>query len=143
MTDSNIYRAKKVLLDYVQLNKEVAEKEERIQHLFDSATRATPSLEAERVSGTSEHSRLEANIVRKVDLEAQLDSRIDELRAQNYRIQNAIDAMLEPRERRLLHLRYLEGRSWASVNTRLGVSETWSRVIHDSALAHFAEIFFG
>lgn len=143
MTDSNIYLAKKVLLDYVQLNKEISEKEERIQHLFDSATRATPSLEAERVSGTSEHSRLEANIVRKVDLEAQLDSRIDELRAQNYRIQNAIDAMLEPRERRLLNLRYLEGRSWASVNTRLGVSETWSRVIHDSALSHFAEIFFG
>jgi len=50
--------------------------------------------------------------------------------------------MKDEREARLLELRYIDGRSWASVMTRMEISETWSRVIHESALAHFAEIFF-
>lgn len=136
------YRAKRLLQDYRQLEKEIREKNERIHSLFDSATRATPSLEAERVSGTSEHSRLESSTIRKIDLENQLETKIAELHQMNYNIQNAIDAMENARERRLLFLRYLEGRSWASVNTRLEISETWSRVIHESALVHFSEIFF-
>ena len=141
MTDQ-AYKAKRVLKEYRQLDKEISEKYERIAHLFDSATRATPTLEAERVSGTSEHSKLEMAMIRKIDLEKQLDSKIDELRRKNFEIQNAIDAMEDARERRVLFLRYLEGKSWASIMIKLEVSETWSRVIHESALNHFAEIFF-
>lgn len=141
MTDK-AYKAKALLLKYRQLDREIREKGDRIQHLFESATRSTPSIEAERVSGTGEQSRLEQAMIRKVDLERQLDDRINELRRQNYEIQNAIDSMEDPRERRILNLRYLEGRSWAAVMTRMEISETWSRAIHTSALEHFAEIFF-
>ena len=81
-------------------------------------------------------------MIRKIDLEKQLDTKIDELRRQNYEIQNAIDAMTDARERRLLSLRYLEGRSWASVMTRMELTERNSFLIHESALFHFAEIFF-
>ena len=142
MTTEKGYRAKHLLQQYRQLDKEISEKGERIQRLLDSATRATPSLEAERVSGTGEQSRLETAVIRKVDLEKQLDAKINELRRQNFEIQNAIDAMEDARERRLLQLRYLDGRSWAVVMARLEVGETWSRAIHESALNHFAEIFF-
>ena len=141
MTDL-AYKAKQTLYEYRQLDKRVAEKGERIQTLMDSATRATASLEAERISGTSEHSRLESNMVRKIDLERQLDKSIDELNRKRFDIQNAIDAMKDAREARLLELRYIDGRSWASVTTRMEISETWSKTIHASALEHFAEIFF-
>ena len=136
------YKAKVVLKEYRQLDKEITEKGERIQHLLDSATRATSSMEAERISGTGEHSRLESAMIRKIDLEKQLDSKIDELRRRNYEIQNAIDAMTDARERRLLCLRYLEGKSWNSVMTRMELTERNSFLIHESALFHFAEIFF-
>ena len=73
------YKAKKVLKDFVQLDKRIDEKYERIKALMDSATRATPSIEAERVSGTGEKSRLESVMIRKIDLERQLDKSIDKL----------------------------------------------------------------
>lgn len=136
------YRAKGALQEYRQLSKRISEKRERLRALMDSATRATPSLEAERISGTSEHSRLESAVIRKVDLENQLSNSILELDRKRHAIQSAVDAMLDAREARLLEMRYIDGRSWASVNTRLEIGETWSRVIHESALQHFAEIFF-
>jgi len=136
------YKAKKVLKDFVQLDKRIEEKYERIKALLDSATRATPSMEAERVSGTGEKSRLESVMIRKIDLERQLDKSIDKLNAQRFEIQNAIDAMEDSREKRLLELRYIDGRSWASVTTRMEISESMSFAIHEAALIHFAEIFF-
>lgn len=141
MTDE-AYRAKQVLQEYRQLERRVSEKTERLAALMASATRATSSAEATRVSGTGARSRVEQAVITIIDLESQLDKSIDQKNAQRHAIQNAIDAMKDEREARLLELRYIDGRSWASVMTRMEISETWSRVIHESALAHFAEIFF-
>lgn len=141
MTDE-AYRAKQVLQEYRQLERRVSEKTERLAALMASATRATSSTEATRVSGTGARSRVEQAVITIIDLESQLDKSIDQKNAQRHAIQNAIDAMKDEREARLLELRYIDGRSWASVMTRMEISETWSRVIHESALAHFAEIFF-
>ena len=141
MTDM-AYRAKRVLQEYRQINRRVQERTERLADLMARATRATPSLTAERVSGTGEHSRLESAMITKIDLERQLDAGIDELNEKRHAIQAAIDAMRDAREARLLELRYIDGRSWASVMTRLEISESWSFVLHESALNHFAEIYF-
>ena len=141
MTDA-AYRAKQALQEYRQLEKRVQEKTERLAALMASATRTTASLDGEHVSGTGERSRLEAAVITKVELEQQLDKSIDEKNARLHAIQNAIDAMKDEREARLLELRYIDGRSWANVMMRMEIGETWSRVIHESALAHFAEIFF-
>lgn len=141
MTDA-AYRAKQALQEYRQLEKRVQEKTERLAALMASATRTTASLDGEHVSGTGERSRLEAAVITKVELEQQLDKSIDEKNARLHAIQNAIDAMKDEREARLLELRYIDGRSWVNVMTRMEIGETWSRVIHESALAHFAEIFF-
>lgn len=141
MTDA-AYRAKQALQEYRQLEKRVQEKTERLAALMASATRTTASLDGERVSGTGERSRLEAAVITKVELEQQLDKSIDEKNARLHAIQNAIDAMKDEREARLLELRYIDGRSWVNVMMRMEIGETWSRVIHESALAHFAEIFF-
>lgn len=141
MTDS-AYRAKQALQEYRQIEKRVQEKTERLATLMSSATRTTSSLDGERVNGTGERSRLEASVITLMDLEAQLDKSIDEKNARRHAIQNAIDAMKDEREARLLELRYIDGRSWVNVMMRMEISETWSRVIHESALNHFAEIFF-
>lgn len=131
------YRAKKILQDFRKLNRLVQEKSERIRNLLDSATRATPSMEAERVSGTSEHSRLESAIVRKVDLERQLDASIDRLNAERYRIQDAIDRIQDKDQRSLLDMRYIDGKRWLFIMDRLHVSEPTSRRLHHAALEAF------
>ena len=141
MTDA-AYRAKRELQNYRQLNKRISEMYERISNLMDRATRSTPSMEAEPVSGSGDRSRVEQTVITKVDLERQLDSMIDESRARRDAIQNAIQAMPDLRERRLLELRYIDGRSWVNVMTRMEIGDTWSKTIHASALEHFAEIYF-
>ena len=142
MTDSMIYRAKKVLLDYRQLVKRIGDKERRLAELMDSATRATPSLEAERVSGTGEHSRLEVAATSMIDLERQLGASLEERIKTRSKIEGAIDAMTDGREARMLELRYIEGKSWASVMIHMEISERTSFRIHESALMHFGEIYF-
>lgn len=141
MTDA-AYKAKRELQNYRQLNKRISEMYERIGNLMDRATRSTPSAEAEPVSGSGDHSRVEQTIVTKVDLERKLDAMIDDCRARRDAIQNAIQAMPDMREQRLLELRYIDGRSWVNVMMRMEIGETWSKTIHASALEHFAEIFF-
>lgn len=141
MTDK-AYRAKALLLKYRALDNDISAKQECIQHWLDSATRATPSLEAERVSGTGEHSRLESAMIRKMDAEAVVDRKIDELREMRKDILNAVDAMDDPNERAMLQYRYIVGRSWAYIMGKLEIPERTSFRMHDSALMHFGEIFF-
>lgn len=141
MTDA-AYKAKRELQDYRQLDKRVSEMYERIANLMDRATQATASIEAERVSGSGSRSKVESAVITKVELEKQLDSMIDDCRSRRFAIQNAIEAMQDMRERRLLELRYIDGRSWVNVMMKLEVAETWSKTIHASALEHFAEIYF-
>lgn len=141
MTDA-AYRAKRELQSFRQLNKRISEMYERIANLMDRATRSTPSMESEPVSGSGDHSRVEQTIVTKVDLERKLDAMIDDCRARRDAIQDAIQAMPDLREKRLLELRYIDGRSWVNVMMKMEIGETWSKTIHASALEHFAELFF-
>ena len=141
MTDE-AYKAKRVLKDYRQLDKRISEMNERIGSLMDRATRATASMEAERVSGTGARSNVETAVVTKLQLEEQLDAMIDDLNERRRMIQDAIHAMADEREKRLLELRYIDGRSWVSVTMRMEISEAYSYVIHESALNHFAELYF-
>lgn len=141
MTDA-AYRAKRELQSYRQLDKRISEMRERVAAIAERATRATPSLEAERVSGSGDRSRVEQAVAAKVDLERQLSGMIADLDARRKAIQDAIHAMQDEREKRLLELRYIDGRSWVSVTMRMEISEAYSYVIHESALNHFAELYF-
>lgn len=140
MTDE-AYRAKMLLQDFRKLNRLVQEKTERLAALMESATRATSSFEAERISGTGERSRVESLMIRKIDLERQLDGAIDELNAQRYRIQNAIDRIEDPDQRSLLDMRYIDGKRWLFIMDRLHVGETTSRRIHHAALEAFMRAY--
>lgn len=135
------YRAKLLLQDFRRLDRLVQEKTERLSDLMESATRATSSYEAERVSGTGERSRLESLMIRKIDLERQLDAGIDRLNAQRYRIQDAIDAVKDTDQRSLLDMRYIDGKRWLFIMDRLHVSEATSRRIHHAALDAFMRAY--
>lgn len=140
MTDE-AYRAKMLLQDFRKLNRLVQEKTERLAALMESATRATSSFEAERISGTGERSRVESLMIRKIDLERQLDGSIDELNAQRYRIQNAIDRVEDPDQRSLLDMRYIDGKRWLFIMDRLHIGETTSRRVHHAALEAFMRAY--
>lgn len=80
-------------------------------------------------------------MVSYIDLEAQISDEIQRLKAERYKIQECINRMEDEREKRLLELRYIDGRSWVRVCTRLEISDTWSKMIHRSACEHFAQAY--
>lgn len=140
MTDE-AYRAKMLLQDFRKLNRLVQEKTERLAALMESATRATSSFEAERISGTGDRSRVESLMISKIDLEKQLDGSIDELNARRFRIQDAIDRIEDPDQRSLLDMRYIDGKRWLFIMDRLHIGETTSRRVHHAALEAFMRAY--
>ena len=133
--------AKRILRSYRDACGRINDKRERLATLRDLAMRSTSSTEATRTSGSGSRSRIEESMVSYIDLEAQISDEIQRLKAERYKIQECINRMEDEREKRLLELRYIDGRSWVRVCTRLEISDTWSKMIHRSACEHFAQAY--
>ena len=134
-------RGRQILLSYRKLSRLEQIKTDRLRAIMESATRVTPSLSGDRVTGGGTGSRTEELIVRHVDLERQLDEAIVDLRALCARIQAAVDAVPDYDQRALLELRYLKGASWLSIRDCLAISEATSFRIQRMALAAFVREF--
>ncbi len=102
-------------------DKAIQDAQDRCGNWFDAATRGTGSMEAERVSGTGERSRVESAVCRMVDFEREqhLTARIDALVDMRQSAERVIARIESPRFRQVLTLRYLQFESWAW---------TWERI---------------
>ena len=71
----------KEFLHLVRASEEQAEPEmERLRTLIDRAGYGTGQKEAQRVSGTSQRSRVECNVCAKVDLENEIKKKLPRMR---------------------------------------------------------------
>lgn len=102
-------------------DKAIQDAQDRCGNWFDAATRGTGSMEAERVSGTGERSRVESAVCRMVDFEKEqhLTARIDALVDMRRSAERVIARIESPRFRQVLMLRYLQFESW---------TWTWERI---------------
>ena len=126
-----------------KLDYDIQQVNNRCDEYFDSATRATGRMEAERISGTGSRSRVEDCVCRKIDYERKnnLDARIDEL-ADMRREARLIIARIEcERFRQVLTLRYMQYRSWEwpweRVAKVMGVTVTHAHRLHGWALVAY------
>lgn len=134
-------RGRQILLSYRKLWRLVEVKRERLRALMESATRITPQLSGDRVSGGGAGRRTEEIVVRRVDLERQLESSIMELEAMSARIERAVNAVPDLDQRTLLEMRYLSGASWPRIRAFLAIAEATSYRLQRAALASFAAEF--
>jgi DNA-directed RNA polymerase specialized sigma24 family protein len=117
---------------------------ERIDAWYDFATRATGSMEAERISGTGERSRVETAVCRIVDFEREqnLTARIDALVDMRQSAERIIKRIDSPRFRQVLTLRYLQVESWTwgwrRIASVMGLPLTTVYELHGRALQAFA-----
>ena len=95
-------------------DKAIQDAQDRCGNWFDAATRGTGNMEAERVSGTGERSRVEWAVCRMVDFEREqhLTARIDALVDMRQSAERVIARIESPRFRKVLTLRYLQTESW-------------------------------
>lgn len=91
----------------------------RMDFYRDLATRATSSMEAVRVSGTDNHSKVEDNVVRLIDAQELLDK---ELARSEHVIAEAerLVATLDEPKHSIMAYRYLMGMSWDEIACIVG-----------------------
>jgi hypothetical protein len=121
----------------------IQDAQDRCGNWFDAATRGTGSMEAERVSGTGERSRVESAVCRMVDYEREqhLTARIDALVDMRQSAERIIARIESPRFRQVLTLRYLQFESWTWTWERIAAEMRCSvrtiHVLHGWALVAF------
>lgn len=133
------WEAMQILKRLWAINKRIDDIYERIARCREMATRATSTTNAANISGTGGRSRVEANAIRIMDLEAQLDETIDRLVKERTAIQKAIEQIEDDQAKRILELRYIDRRKWDNVMMRMHISRTHSFRLHEEALLLFAE----
>lgn len=135
--------AKRILCRLWHLNAVIDSYEEQITRARSIATRATSSITATNVSGTGNRSKVETGALDIVELEETLKEELGEYRREAERAHNAVGRMEDMRERALLEMRYFQHphKSWAVINSRLYMSLTTSKRVHESALISFLRAY--
>ena len=117
-----------------QIEARIRSKETQVRKYHDMATRATGTVEATRVSGASNRSRVEDAVVRICDLE--LDSRAELAELAMYRraAMAVIRKVLDVRQRDVLEMHYVTGWSLRRIAEEMHYQERWVQIIHGQAL---------
>ena len=134
--------AKEYLYQAFRLDQQINSKLEQIAKLKHMATQATGRFQAERISGTPQHSPMENALVKLIDLEYEINDDIDRLVDLKREMAVLIAKIGDPSYRILLELRYLVGNTWEEIALRMGYDLRWVYRLHGRALQE-VELEFG
>ena len=126
--------AKEYLSQAFRLDEEINSKLEQVSRLRQLATKATGRFQAERISGTPQHSPMEDSLVKLIDLEHEINDDIDRLVDLKREITVLIAKIGDVNHRLLLEMRYLAGNSWEEIALKMGYELRWVYRLHGRAL---------
>lgn len=107
-----------------------------VNRLYAMATRITPTLKQDAVSGGMGGNDRMANAVAKiVDLQREIDADIDRLVVLKREISRTLERLKLPNHYTVLYDRYLLGMSWDDIAADMGYCKRNVQVIHGGALA--------
>lgn len=110
------------------LKLDIERKQKQIIELQAMAERTTSSYDALRVSGTSEHSKLENAVIRLVSIRDELGIKITKFSGKYEEITTVIDAVENSTYRQLLTYRYLGFMTWEAIAVEMDYS--YYHVVH-------------
>ena len=134
--------AKEYLSQAFRLDQRINSKLEQVSRLRGMAVKATGSFQAERISGTSQHSPMESAVVKLIDLEYEINDDIDRLVDLKREMTSLIEKIPAPSYRVLLELRYLGCSRWEDIALKMGYDLRWVYRLHGRALKE-AEMVMG
>lgn len=126
--------AKQYLSQAYYLDKRINSKIEQVASLRELASKATASIHAERVSGTSQRSPMENAVLKLIDLEYEINDDIDQLVDLKRELNAFISEIDNHAYRIVLELRYLNGNTWEEVSDAMGYDLRWIYRLHGKAL---------
>lgn len=134
---ADVMTAKAYLQQAYYIDREIDCKLSQVTALRQTAAKATSTMSITPGGGYDVH-RMEATIVRMVDLEAEINSDIDRLVELKREIGAKIRAVERPEYRIVLERRYLCYESWERIAVDLGYDIRHIYRIHGEALAYIA-----
>ena len=126
--------AKEYLRQYRDADDAINAKLDQIHRLRELATKTTTAMSPARVKSSGEPDKLAGIIARIVDMEREVDDSIDRLQDTKRQVEDAIAGVRDPRERKVLTLRYINGLRWEEIAVRLNYDYRWVLRLHGKAL---------
>ena len=126
--------AKEYLYQAYRLDQQINSKLEQVARLKHMAMQATGRFQAERISGTPQHSPMEEAVIKLVDLEYEINDDIDRLVDLKREMTGLIAKISNPSHRVLLELRYFGGNTWEDISSKMSYDLSWVFRLHGRAL---------
>ena len=122
-------------LDVRITNKLIEQKQWR-----DIALGITANMEGERVQSSGSQSKMADAITKCVDMEAEIDSLIDNLIDTKKEVIQAIERLDSAIEYNVLHMRYIQFKDLQDIADHYGKEYGWATTTHGRALKHLQQI---
>ena len=128
--------AKEYLAQAFRLDQRINSKLEQVSRLRNLAMKATGSFQAERLSGTKQHSPMESSLVKVIDLEYEINDDIDRLVDLKREIIEVVNSVQPAECQLVLEMRYLSFMTWEEIADRMNYSYRQIHRIHGQALSN-------
>lgn len=107
----------------------------QLERYRELATRATGRMDALRVSGTSQRSKVETYVLELVEAQAKIEEEIHHLLEWTQEAEALIAQLEDSRMQDVLRMRYLCALDWEEVAQRQHYTLRWVHKLHREALA--------
>ena len=123
----------------IQIRNKLIEK----QQWHDIALGITANMDGERVQSTGGKNKMADAIDKCVDMEAEIDSLIDELIDTKKEVIQTIEKLDSPTEYNVLHMRYIQYMSLQDIADHYNRDYGWATTTHGRALKSVQDILRG
>ena len=114
----------------IQIRNKLIEK----QQWHDIALGITANMDGERVQSSGAKSKMADAINKCVDIEAKIDSLVDELIDKKKEVIQTIERLDSPIEYNVLHMRYIQNLSLQDIADHYNMDYSWATTTHGRAL---------
>ena len=128
---------KEFLNQYLNAEKEIGIKLDKIAMLRELSTKITQTLTPDKVKSNSEN-RLESSVSKIVDIEREIGTSIDQLERIRLQVESVINSVPNVNQRNVLRLRYISGMKWEQIAVKLNYDYRWVLRLHGKALNKIA-----
>lgn len=110
------------------------------QQWYDLALRITANMEGERVQASGSQSKMSDAVNRCADMEAEIDSTLQELANVKRDVVATIEKLEIPMEYNVLHKRYIQFKTLQEIADEYNRDYGWAATTQGRALSHVQEI---
>lgn len=148
----NTVEVKRMLLDYLDLEREIDNQIERLESLESRIySVGSPEMSDMPKNPSPSNDRMSLMIERKMELEEKIKKLIDEQTEKRKKFEDAIEKISFPDQRAVIRMRYLDGEKWESIVEMLfGENEEFDEkrdsymrrvmILHGQALQQLADV---